>query len=96
MSGSDVSELTLEADWRMGRHWRAGLTGRYDFASSRTSRARLDLGWQNECLRVDLSLSRRFSASSSVDPQTRVGVDVALIGFGATPESPARTRTCPG
>ncbi len=94
--GTDVNEMTFDAGWRMGRHWRAGLDGRYDLAAGRAARAGLDLSWRNECMRVDVSLSRRFTSSTSVEPQTDIGVEVSLLGFGARDDDPSFRRSCPG
>ncbi len=39
--------------------------------------------FRNECVAVDLSLSRRFTSSTSVTPTTDFALSVELIGFGS-------------
>ena len=47
--------------------------------------------FRNECLRMDLSLSRRFTTSTSVSPTTDIGFSVDLLGFGGSAKAgPAR------
>ncbi len=87
-----IHELTLDAGWRLSGAWSGRVDGRFDLAEDRVARAGLGLAWRNECLEVDLSLSRRFTASSSVDPDTGVGVRVALAGFGAGDDAPRPPR----
>lgn len=80
---TDTSELTLEGAYRASRHWTMSGDLRYDFASSRTIRAGVGASYQNECTRVDLSLSRRFTSSTIVTPVTEFSLSVQLAGFGA-------------
>jgi LPS-assembly protein len=49
-----------------------------------TAKAALDLNFQNECLLVDLSVSRRYTSSTSVKPSTDFGLSVELLGFGGS------------
>ena len=49
--------------------------------STRTS-AGVGLEFRNECMLVDLSLSRRFTSSTNVDPTTDFSLAVDLLGFG--------------
>ncbi len=81
--GDDVNELSLDAAWRIGaeleRRPRRAL--RLCRQPRRARRARRRLA--QRCLTVDLSLSRRFTSSTSVDAQTTVGLEVSLLGFGA-------------
>ena len=53
--------------------------------------AGLGLAYQNECITVDVSLSRRFTSSTSVEPTTDFSLSVGLLGFGnGTQAGPAR------
>ncbi|MCX7646605.1 MAG: LPS assembly protein LptD [Rhodobacteraceae bacterium] len=90
----DVTEWLFDADWSFARNWRGHADWRYDFEAERATRAGLGLGWRNECLSVDLSLSRRFSSSTSVRPTTNFGLEVELIGFGSGGEGGAARRGC--
>lgn len=87
-----VSELLLDGTWQVTPAWSAQLTGRFDAAADKATSAGLRMQWKNECLKVDLSLSRRFTSSTNVQPTTDVGLSVELLGFGgATRPGPART-----
>ena len=51
-------------------------------AADRAQRADLGLTYRNECVSVDLSVSRRFTASDNLRADTDVGLSVRLGGFG--------------
>ncbi|SIS56493.1 LPS-assembly protein LptD [Phaeovulum vinaykumarii] len=89
---SATSELTLDTTWRLSAGWSGRFASRYDFDAGRAARAGLGLRYENECVTLDLSLSRRYTSSTSVRPETDFGVSVALAGFGAG-ENRAR-RVC--
>ena len=88
-----ISELTVAGSWHVADNWtsRAGL--RHDFIAGRASRASLGLEYRNECLLVDLSLSRWFADSTSVTPTTEFGLAVDLLGFGGS-AAPGPARRC--
>ena len=88
-----ISELTLNGAWQIADNWngRAGL--RHDFIAGRSSRASLGLEYRNECMLVDLSLSRYFADSTSVNPTTEFGLAVDLLGFGGG-VTPGPARRC--
>ena len=81
---ADVSELSLDAEYQINAQWAASLDYRFDFEADRAASARLGLGYKNECLEVDVSLSRRFTSSTSVQPTTDFGLELRLTGFGGT------------
>ena len=57
----------------------------------RMHRVAIGVEFRNECLRMDLSLSRRFTTSTSVSPTTDIGFSVDLLGFGGSAKAgPAR------
>ncbi len=86
-----TSELAFDAYYKLSDGWTGKASGRYDFEASRATRAGLGLAYKSECVLVDLSLSRRFTSSTSVQPTTDFGVTVELTGFGAgTKAGPAR------
>jgi LPS-assembly protein len=77
-----TSELSVDTEWAFRTNWSASAAMRYDFEATRTQSAAVGLVWQNECVAVDLSLSRRFTSSTSVRPTTDMGLKVSLNGFG--------------
>ncbi len=87
-----TQELTFDARRKMTDNWTAKLSGRYDFVADRGTVAGLGLEFLNECVRLDVSLSRRFTSSTSVTPTTDFGLTVDLVGFGGGGTAgPART-----
>ena len=88
----DLSELMLDTEWLFAPGWSGKLSARYDLTEDRASRTALGLQYANECVTVDLSLSRRFTSSSSVEPETGIGISVALAGFGAGGDARNATR----
>ena len=88
-----TSELVLDAGWDMANNWRGQLAGRYDFNLQRAARAEIGLSYRSECAVVDLSLSRRFTSSTSVAASTDFNLSVSLVGFGAGTGGSAR-KSC--
>lgn len=86
-----ISELTFDTSYDFASGWTGKLTGRYDLEADRGTIAGLGLALKTECMVVDLSLSRRFTSSTSVEPTTDFSLSVDLIGFGGgTTAGPAR------
>ncbi len=77
-----ISELAVNGNYKVTDTWTALAQARYDFEADRANRAGLGLTYRNECVLVDLSLSRRFTSSTSVTPTTDFGLSVELVGFG--------------
>ncbi|MBL9051588.1 MAG: LPS-assembly protein LptD [Tabrizicola sp.] len=87
-----TQEFTFDARRRLNPNWTAKLSGRYDFVADRGTVAGLGLEFLNECVRFDVSLSRRFTSSTSVTPTTDFGLSLDLVGFGGgVTGGPART-----
>jgi LPS-assembly protein len=77
-----TQEVSVEARRRVTPNWTAKFAGRYDFVADRGTVAGLGLEFLNECIRFDVSLSRRFTTSTSVRPTTDFGLSLDLVGFG--------------
>ena len=65
-----------------------------DTNKRRATEAALGLRYMNECIEVNMSLSRRFTSSTIVDPSTNFGFTVGLRGFSAGSNDRSYTRTC--
>ena len=89
-----TAQLGLDASYRFRPNWTASLQYRYDFDANRATKAAIGLNYTNECIRVDFSLSRRFTSSTSVAPTTDYGLSFSLLGFGDNGRGP--TRSCTG
>lgn len=85
-------ELSVDARRKLSPNWTATFSGRYDFEADQGTVAGLGLVFLNECVRFDVSLSRRFTSSTSVNPTTDFGLSLDLVGFGSgVTGGPART-----
>lgn len=91
-----VSEWTVDSTFQINDQWTLSADGRYDVATDRPSRAGFGIGWRNECVTVDLSVSRRYTESTSVEPATDFGLSVNLNGFSAGRASTQTVATCRG
>lgn len=91
-----MAELALDGEYSLTSGWDAGLNFRYDFVDNEATRAGLTLGFTNECLDMEFSVSRRYTTSSTVEPATSFGVTVSLAGFGAGREGRSVARSCRG
>ncbi|PSL20746.1 LPS-assembly protein LptD [Shimia abyssi] len=89
-----VSEIALDSRYRLARHWTGLFDWRYDAGSGRTAEAGLGLEYRNECTMIELSVSRRFSTSTSVNSSTSIGLSFALLGFSVNSSDQSYTRTC--
>ncbi|MDZ4095937.1 MAG: LPS assembly protein LptD [Paracoccaceae bacterium] len=78
----DTSELVLNGRYLFKSNWTGKMSGRYDFDKKNATSAGVGLEFRNECMLVDLSLSRRFTSSTNVDPTTSFSLAVDLLGFG--------------
>ena len=90
-----VSELVFEGRYRLTPNWQGHFTTRYDFEADRAASAGVLFEFRNECLKMDLSLSRRFTSSGAIRPTTRLGLSVDLLGFGGS-ALPGPARACRG
>ncbi len=90
----DRSEWLVQAGWQISRGWRGEASWRYDLVTGAPSDAGVVLTYRNECMKVDLSLSRSFLSSSNVSASTNIGIKVALAGFGTVPPATAGKRPC--
>ena len=85
-----IAEWSLDGRWQVSPAWALSAAGRYDIADDRPVRAEVGFGWRNECVEVDVSVSRRYTSATGQEPVTDVGFSVNLLGFsagdaGATP-----------
>ena len=78
-----LSEWTVNAGYDIDDTWSVSGSARYDLAEDSPVRAALGLGWQNECVSIDLSASRRYTVSSTSSPTTSFGLSGTIRGFSA-------------
>lgn len=92
----DVSEMTMNAGWQMAPGWWGSAETRYDFNADRMQKAALGVQFRNECVTVDMGVSRRFTASNSLNAQTDFDLSLRLGGFGRQKDGPGTVarRSC--
>jgi LPS-assembly protein len=91
---TEVSEITLDGSYKINQFWTASGDWRYDVSSDRAATAGLGLRYENECVTLDLSVKRRYTTSTSVEPSTDFGFNVGLRGFSADTGTERYVRSC--
>lgn len=89
-----ISEWSMDGRVQISPAWAARFDTRYDLAADQPASAGLGLEWRNECVTVDVSVSRRYTSTDTVDPSTDYGLSVELIGFAAGDTAPGPKGTC--
>ncbi|WP_263714374.1 LPS-assembly protein LptD [Actibacterium sp. XHP0104] len=87
-------EWLMDAGYEVAPGWTGRASWRYDLTADRAAEAGVGLEYANECVSVDLSLSRRFTSSTSVRPTTDFGLRISLIGVGGGAKGSTHRRTC--
>lgn len=90
----EVSEITFDGDYKISPFWTASANWRYDVASDRAATAGLGLSYQNECVTLDLEVTRSYATSTSVEPSTDFGFNIGLRGFSADTGTERYVRSC--
>lgn len=90
----ESSELWFDGSYALTEAWRASANARYDISEGRATRAGLGLTWRNECVTLDLSVSRRYTSTTSVEPSTDFGFTLALNGFSVKSDTTTSRRSC--
>lgn len=91
---STVSEWAIDASYRLARHWTGHADWRFNVEDDRSIRAGAGLTYSNECVDITLSVSRRFTSSTILEPETNIGFTVAFRGFSAETQDKSLTRKC--
>lgn len=91
---SRAAEWSVDGAWRPSARWSFGAGARYDLAGGGPARARVSIGWRSECVEVDLSASRRYTAAGEASPSTDLGLSINLSGFSAGGAAPLAPRAC--
>lgn len=88
-----LNEWTLDLTHRFASGWSGRVGWDYDIGTGEWGAARTGLEFRNECLAVDLSLSRRFATSTNLTASTRFGLRVELLGLTGRSIGP-QGRSC--
>ena len=89
-----LSEIWFDGSYEVSPRWSASANLRYEITESRATSAGFGLLYQNECVTVDISLNRRYTSSTSVEPSTDFGFTIALNGFAVESGTKEYRRTC--
>ncbi|SHJ16128.1 LPS-assembly protein [Ruegeria lacuscaerulensis ITI-1157] len=90
----EISEIRLTGRHRIDENWRTNALARYDLAGSEPLRLGLGLTYENECVQVNMSVSRRYTSTSSIEPSTEFGFTVALTGYAVEGAGKKYKRKC--
>ncbi len=85
-----TQELVLDAAYDVNSAWSTSLSTRYDLIADRATRAGVAVSFRNECINLNLSLSRRYTSSTSVQPTTDFGLSVEFLGISGNSVQVAR------
>ncbi|MDM7457846.1 MAG: LPS assembly protein LptD, partial [Paracoccus sp. (in: a-proteobacteria)] len=85
---TNTSELAATVGWQIADGWWGMAETRYDFVADRAQRAALQVTYRNECLTVESGVSRRFTSSDLVRPETSFDLSLRLGGFGRSEAGP--------
>lgn len=91
---SNVSEWAIDGSYRFAKHWTGHADWRFDAVAHRSVRAGAGLTYSNECVDITLSVSRRFTSSTILEPETNIGFTVGFTGFSSATRDKSFTRTC--
>jgi LPS-assembly protein len=91
---TETSEIWLDGSYEVSASWKASASLRYDISDARATRAGLGLAYSNECMTVDLSVNRRYTSTTSVDPSTDFGFSISMNGFSVNNGSKQYRRSC--
>ena len=89
-----VSEWSLDAAYDVNDAWRLEMDARYDVAGNRPVEAGAGLRWRNECVSIDVSVSRRYTSSTTIEPTTTFGLSGTIGGFSTGRAAGGITTGC--
>jgi len=85
-----IEELVFDAGYDVNASWSTNLSTRFDLIADRATKAAMGVTFQNECINLNLSLSRRYTSSTSVQPTTDFGLAVEFLGINGNSAQVAR------
>ena len=90
----DRSEANISASYLISDNWEANASLRRDLLANENIEGEIGVIYANECIEVAVSLSRRFTTSNNVPPDTNFDVSVKLAGFGGGSTYREKAGTC--
>ena len=92
--GRTLSEWSLNTGYYISDHWQSEGNIRYDLSADHTATAGLSLTYENECVRAQFAISKRFASSTNLTPSTDLTLGVDLRGFGFNGSDTHYKKTC--
>lgn len=89
-----TSEFWFDGSYEINTNWQTRANLRYDVSDGRATRAGMGLAYKNECVTVDLSVNRRYTSTTSVEPSTDFGFTISLNGFSVKSGNNKHRRSC--
>ena len=93
-NSDEISEIWLTGRYRIDQNWLTQALARYDLAESEPIRYGLGVTYENECVQVNMTVSRRYTSTSSIEPSTEFGFTVALTGYAVEGGGKKYKRKC--
>ena len=93
-AGDEISELWLTGRYRVDQNWLTSAFARYDLSESEPIRFGVGVTYSNECVRFNMSVRRRFTSTSSIEPSTEIGFTVALTGYSVESGGKKYKKSC--
>ena len=90
------SEITASAGVNISERVRLNTTARYDARTDELSNVTASVTIFTSCLRVDFSMSERFSKSAAVPSVTEYGFRINMAQFGVGSSLRTRSQKCRG
>ncbi|WP_299075831.1 LPS assembly protein LptD [uncultured Ruegeria sp.] len=90
----EISEIWLLGRYPIDQNWLTEAEARYDFAESEPIRLGLGVTYQNECVQVNMSVTRRFTSTSTIEPSTEFGFTLSLTGYALEGGGQTYKRKC--
>ncbi len=90
----EISEIWLRGRYQIDQNWLTRAEARYDLNESEPIRLGLGVTYRNECVQVNMSVRRRFTSTSTIEPSTEFGFTVSLTGYALEGAGNTYKRTC--
>lgn len=87
-------EFSLNGGYQMAPNWRLAANWRRDLQTGRNVTAGAGLEFANECVKAEISASRRFTKSSNVPSSTEYGFAIGFVGLGIAPDDAGPRSAC--
>ena len=91
---SAAAAWALSTRLQLEEAWAVEFDTQYDVDADTPTQAGLGIEWRNECVTVDLSVNRRYTSSTTVEPSTDYGLSVELTGFSTGRSNPGPKHGC--